>query len=112
MLWLPVTSHCLLKCVPGFEFLQCASHTAPDADDDDDGCDVVEAGFYQIEDNGPAVAPMVVAVDVFHSTPALDVAAAPAALPGWLTAAPPELPKVWQFSFRTALPPRAPSLVS
>lgn len=25
---------------------------------------------------------------------------------------PPELPKVWQFSFRTALSPRAPSFVS
>ena len=25
---------------------------------------------------------------------------------------PPELPKIWQFSLRTALPPRAPSFVS
>jgi len=31
----------------------------------------------------------------------------------WLvTAAPPELPQGWQFSFRTALLPRAPSIVS
>jgi hypothetical protein len=28
------------------------------------------------------------------------------------TGPPPELPKIWQFSFRTALPPRAPSFVS
>jgi hypothetical protein len=28
------------------------------------------------------------------------------------TGPPPEFPKVWQFSFRTALPPRAPSIVS
>ena len=25
---------------------------------------------------------------------------------------PPEIPRSWQFSFRTALPPRAPSFVS
>ena len=114
-LWVPATMHCALETVPGLSFLQwcCGSDEAPQAAHDcsQDSCSAVESGFYKIEDN-PTVAPGLAALlaltdsDGFveppadpppHSTPA--------------SSAPPELPRFWQFSYRTALPPRAPSFV-
>ena len=46
----------------------------------------------------------------FEITPVLELPAD--APPLLLEHAPPEIPKSWQFSFRTALSPRAPSVVS
>ena len=111
--------HCRLEVLPGFEFLSCCQHSGSkqspahhEKECNDDGCAAVERGFYKPET--PQDAPV---------TPSL-------ALPAWLSplpelsrdsafdhlisisSSPPELPKAWQFSQRTALPPRAPSFVS
>jgi hypothetical protein len=119
LLWLPVTVHCLLESLPGIEFLSCCQHddsesepaTAhQDNDCETDACASVESGFYKIEDN----------LSVSHAVHfVLSVWESVAALPGDFTpdfspasSAPPELPKVWQFSRRTALPPRAPSFIA
>lgn len=115
-LWVPVTMHCALETVPGLSFLQwcCGGDEAPEQDHDcnQDSCSVVESGFYKIEDN-PTVTPGLALLLAFA---AWDWVAGPPAesAPHFaaVSLAPPELPRVWQFSYRTALPPRAPSLVA
>jgi hypothetical protein len=113
-LWLPATNHCRLELIPALEFLACCVHenAAPheDKDCETDGCATVEEGFYKSDDL--RITP--VAPDFLLSAHALTLAVASShpfytALP---TTAPPELSKVWQFSFRAAAPPRAPSLLS
>jgi hypothetical protein len=116
VLWVPVTMHCALETVPGLSFLQwcCGGDEAPQAAHDcsQDSCSVVESGFYKIEEN-PTIAPGLAALlaltdsDGFVEPPA---DAAPHFTPA--SSAPPELPRFWQFSYRTALPPRAPSFVA
>ena len=115
-LWMPATMHCALETVPGFSFLQwcCGGDQEPQTDHDcsQDFCSAVESGFYKIEDN-PPVAPGLALLLAF---PTWDWVAEPptdsAAQFVSVSSAPPELPRLWQFSCRTALPPRAPSLVA
>lgn len=110
-LWLPVTNHCRLESVPGLEFLRCATAVPTGSDCDGDGCDVVEDGFYKVEEaNVVAVQPL--CVPVFHLAPLIDHS--PPEISNYLLSAatPPELGNTWQFSCRAAAPPRAPSLAS
>lgn len=107
--------HCTLEGVPGFDFLRtcCFADAAPAAppDCESDGCSPVEDGKYRPEEQTASAPhpPLIVA---------LRLAAIEAPLPEPQAAAsvasesPPELPRVWQFTQRTALPVRAPSLVS
>ena len=108
-----VTMHCDLERVPGLEFLACCQHpdTTPhqDNDCDADACSVIESGFYKIEEH-PAAVPMLVLSFVLPLGEARPPSPAPHfQLPN---CSPPELPRAWQFSYRTALPPRAPTLVA
>ncbi len=117
-LWVPATMHCGLESLPGIEFLSCClqddakSGPAPAHQDNDcetDACATVESGLYKQEDSAqPLSLPLLaLAVWIRAAEPITD--STPALIPA--SSAPPELPKVWQFSHRTALPPRAPSLV-
>ncbi len=115
VLWGLATLHCDLERVPGFGFLaSCHSADASphqDKDCDSDGCSAVESGFYKMEEQAAsAPVPLLVLsflLPVWEATP-------PPARPqaAILNGSPPELPRVWQFSYRTALPPRAPSLIA
>jgi hypothetical protein len=115
-LWVPATMHCSLEIMPGFSFLQwcCGGDEAPGQDHDcsQDSCSAVESGFYKIEDN-PTVTPGLALPLAFA---AWDwVAEQPAESASHfapVSSVPPELPRFWQFSYRTALPPRAPSFVA
>jgi hypothetical protein len=115
-LWLPVTMHCELERLPGFGFLQCCCGEVDGqmqtVDCEEDFCEAVESGFYKIEDN-PALAPelatLLLPAPLDWMAQALSAPAPHIQVP---SAAPPELPRVWQFSFRTALPPRAPSPIA
>ena len=117
VLWLPVSVHCQLEQLPGLEFLSCCDHedtTAPHQDDDCEGdaCAVVESGLYKIEERQAALpAPDLEALEfaTLLSDPALTFADVGRPV---CSTAPPELFASWQFSLRTALPPRTPSLVS
>ena len=109
-LWLPATLHCQLESIPGMEFVRCASDTPNQSDCSGDGCCAVEKSLYKSEQHRltiPVFLPISCAplVHVANTLPAV------AGL-GILTAAPPELLNTWQFAFRTASPPRAPSFVS
>jgi hypothetical protein len=115
-LWPLVTSHCSLEQMPGLEILACADETAtaPHQENDcqTDGCAAVESGFYKTED-GREVVPLPPLIPSAFLTTIFLEAAPPAAVSRVaIDSAPPELPQSWQFSFRTALPPRAPSFVS
>ena len=112
--WLVTTMHCRLETVPGLQFLACKTATPPSNPNshcDDNGCCAAEKSQYRTEQDHLTLP----AQQFFlSSVPVLDV---PKALPdevrlGLLTAAPPELPKTWQFSLRAALPVRAPSFAS
>ena len=113
--WGLATMHCDLEQLPGLEFLSCCQHQdgAPhqDSDCDRDGCATVESGFYKLEEQ-PAIAPEPLLLPslllpLWEPTPPKNLAGVE-----FLTSSPPELAHVWQFSYRTALPPRAPSFAS
>ena len=116
ILWVPVTSHCLLERLPGLEFLSCCTHDAVPCEDEEkdcaaDSCAVVEEGFYKVQDNSDIVPEPVLLSVAFL----LDVISA-----HWmqdpsgesLGVSPPHLPSSWQFVYRTAAPVRAPSLLA
>ncbi len=118
-LWVAAGSHCLLEILPGLEFLSCCQHAPADKtpahhekECDGDGCTAVEMGFYKLEQSRPATArPFLGLVAWLFASPD----GFPENLSEGLvspTPSPPELPRLWQFVQRTALPPRAPSAVS
>ena len=111
--WSLAANHCKLEQLPGLDFLQCvefvdaAEHSGGDCEKD--GCASLESGFYKSE-NARLAAPLPIGIalvlfcpenlpPVAKNNPALNSASA-------------EIPLSWQFVFRTASPPRAPSFVS
>lgn len=114
--WLLAINHCKLEQIPGLSFLVCCDHAdaAPhqDNDCDTDGCSAVEGGLYKSEETQPGISMPVFGLAV-SLVPSLDEhAQALFSLPHFSALASPELAVTWQFSFRAAAPPRAPSLVS
>jgi hypothetical protein len=113
------TFHCRLVVLSGFEFLSCCQHSESEQSPahhekecNDDGCASVEHGFYRVERLQDApVTPLLAFVDVLSPLPEPVRGSAFDHLVS-ISPSPPELPKVWQFSQRTALPPRAPSFAS
>lgn len=108
-------SHCTLEQVRGFEFLACCDHqsSAPHQDNDceQDACSVVESGFYKASDHQdvtPGALLLLSSLLLEPQTSALDESSN-LEICG---SAPAELPHIWQFCFRTALSPRAPSFAS
>ena len=115
LVWAAASNHCKLEQVPGLSFLSCTDHSkdasAPDKGCDTDGCSV-ETQIYKTE-TAQVSAPTPVFLFTLFLNPLLDELAAPAAVSHNLPdAAPVVLTRVWQFSYRTALPPRAPSILS
>jgi len=111
-MWLVATNHCRLEVIPCLSFFACCQQEdgvpAPADDCDTDGCATVESGFYKLEDAQALLPPMVPAI---LPTPRLTVEL-PALTTILFDASPPELPGTWQFSTRSAAPPRAPSIDS
>jgi hypothetical protein len=111
--WLPVSAHCQLETVPGFEFLRCASESqSSQGHCADSGCCSAEKSQYKSEQVRVSLATL--DLTPVPPTPSLVLTAS---LPdevcvGVLTAAPPQLLKSRHFLSRTALPARAPSIAS
>lgn len=118
-LWVAAGSHCLLETFPGLEFLSCCHHLGAEKtpahhekECGDDGCEAVELGFYkQAEPQQAPAAPLLVLIVWSAPLPVTWPASATDFLVS-ASSSPPELPNIWRFSQRTALPPRAPSFVS
>lgn len=120
--WLGMSMHCRLEAVPGFEFLACVTESdchnneqsagGQSPDTGRDGCCFVEKTDYKINQTRlTLLAPELILLSSMLVTDSADSLPAEVS-PGFLTTAPPELPASWQFLSRTALPVRAPSLVS
>ncbi len=115
-IWLPATNHCRLEQIPGLSFLACCDHedSAPHQDNDceTDNCAAVEEGLYKTED-----CQITIRAPVFDRS---FISACLAEIPSQerqpvvnlLTTATRTLPTSWQFHFRAAAPPRAPSIAS
>ncbi|HEX5219596.1 MAG TPA: hypothetical protein VFZ59_08505 [Verrucomicrobiae bacterium] len=113
--WPLATSHCNLEQLPGFEFLSCAidaDAAHAESDCETDSCASIESGVYKTEDNQQTVPTPPSFTSEFLTTMLLAQTELVSTSINDFAPAPPELPKSWQFSFRTALSPRAPSLVS
>lgn len=115
VLWGLASMHCTLEGVPGLGFLKTCcfldSASAAPQDCESDGCSSVEDGQYRPEEQTVSAPQPLLILTLL--APVIE-APPPATQAVLLTASefPPELPKVWQFSQRAALPPRAPSLAS
>ena len=113
-LYLPTTGHCLLEQAGWLSPSgDCCEQTNP-ADTSQSvpcgyECCPSELAFYFSSASG-VHSPLVAEMPRCLISMVLDVV--PRQVQLVPAESPPELPKVWQFSFRTALPPRAPSFVS
>jgi hypothetical protein len=114
-LWATASNHCRLEQFSCFDFLVCCDHdeAAPhqDAHCDTDGCSF-ETQLYKTESSRVSVAAPDFSCVVFLLDEGDDLLTAPSANHIHPDAAPMELLRIWHFFHRTALPPRAPSLLS
>ena len=118
-LWATASNHCRLEQFSCFDFLRCCDHdeAAPHQDTDcetdceTDGCSF-ETQLYKTESARIAVTAPDLLSALFHLPQESEPAAPPSVNHVLPDAAPMELPRIWQFSHRTALPPRAPSPLS
>lgn len=118
ILWLPVSSHCLLlESASTLEFLSCCAHedkTTEHHEDEcaTDSCSIVEGAQYKSSLQRVTVPPLDTHV-AFELPPLLVTTLKSAVITAHQSDdALAQLPVAWQFSARTAQPPRAPSLVS
>jgi hypothetical protein len=115
MLYLPATGHCALEQAGWFPPAgDCCEQTASATGSQDsscaEGCCPVESGGY-FSPNKERASVLTYAMSAYVMVLALDILPrqSPPVSP---ESSPPELLKVWQFTYRTALLPRAPSFVS
>ncbi len=114
-LWATASNHCRLEQFSCFDFLVCCDHdeAAPhqDADCATDGCSF-ETQLYKTETGRVSVAAPAFLCAAFFLAEEAGLSASPFVKITLPDAAPMELPRVWQFYQRTALPPRAPTRLS
>jgi hypothetical protein len=113
-LWGLAAMHCQLEALPGLEFFKscCLVESAASSasDCEGEGCCEVEDGKYRPEEQ-TAAAPQPVLISALLAS-AIEAPRPELRLCSFIAIpSPPELPKIWQFSHRTARPPRAPSFV-
>jgi len=106
--WLPIATHCSWEDLVAGDWFKCAPNTAErgSCSGDADSCTQLESATYKISDTHTDFLPL-----VFIAFSDFIVFEFPVdEQPITVITTPPEIPSSWQFSFRTALPPRAPSL--
>lgn len=121
IIWLPVTSHCLLfESGENPGLLPCCNHAQNLATEDNhhenecatDSCSIIEGAQYKSSLQRQTVPPFVAQI-IFELSPPLPLIP-PQTLIGSteIVSRLESLPGSWRFSTRTALPPRAPSFTS
>jgi hypothetical protein len=116
LLWVPIASHCALESagwLPGF--LGCAAECPADgtgSGNDGDACQSIEFAGYKPANDRLEIIVQVVPTVVADLVESLESLASIQEISRPSTVAAPEDPVTWQFTFRTALPPRAPSFAS
>ena len=110
-LWVPATGHCQWENVLTLE-TACGEHATtsePSRDCCTSNCKALENGFIKSNPQTGADINVAILAAVFLLLEPPQTAVAPGE---HITSAPPELSPRWQFVHRTALPVRAPSLLS
>lgn len=108
--------YCLFEKIELVEAVDCCAETASHDHEEQApcggyGCCPIEYAVYSSFDSGITDLPTPPADVVFLTVVLLTEL--PVEVPvAQLERSPPDIPKSWQFAFRTALPPRAPSLIS
>jgi len=114
--WLPAGSLCLMESAGFIEKGDCCSkdsdHPAPGKTGCDKPCGVIAAGNYLFQQEHFVLPAPVIETPDFCTPAVLDIQPPPGIGRDAPATAPPELVARRHFCFRTALPPRAPSLVS
>lgn len=115
VMWMPLAAHCQLESLTGLAVLRCAAaeagETPGDSHCESGFCCSWESGDYRLPELQPPVGASILA----EMPQVLVVAEEELSLSGGggiRSVATPEPPRPWQFSLRTALPPRAPSFVA
>ena len=113
--WSLASNHCKLERLTAFEFLQCGDTETvtahPESDCAADACASLEESIYKTEENQQlALAPL--SAIIFSAAIADEYIPSPAQTLLVSASPPPELSVGWQFIFRTAALPRAPSFAS
>lgn len=114
-LWGLGAMHCKLEALPGMEFLDtcCAGDSSGNDSNgcDTDSCKSVEDASYRAQDERVAAPQPVLSLAAILELPEVSL---PAFSFNHLKPEmpPPDIPQGWQFVYRTALPPRAPSLTA
>jgi hypothetical protein len=99
----------MLENIRGLEFLKCATDTPENNKQcDGDACSQLESATYKVSDTHADFLPP--ALTEIFAFVILEFRADEQLIT--VIETPPEIPCSWQFFFRTALPPRAPSSVS
>jgi len=116
--WVLMTGHCGWERIPLLKFLACSpaaetpSHRASDCGDND-ACATVESGQYRTEESQVLAPPASLIQPVFVLALLFELSVPePRVLDATPDSHSSELAQVWQFFSRTALPPRAPSLLT
>jgi hypothetical protein len=111
--WMPASSLCLAECAKLVKRGDCCAHdSGGKADAAGGACCLLALGGYKSDTQRSWVpVPILLAIALAPSLLHRLSAAARLSLPS-PNASPPVLPVTWQFSFRAALPPRAPSSAS
>ena len=92
-------------------WLSCADDCPSEGGNDTDSCASVESASYKIDYNGAAPVPPILAVLV-HMLIRPDESQYPSETVALDAPSLANLAVTWQFTYRAALPPRAPSLLS
>jgi hypothetical protein len=111
VLWAPTTSHCMIESAGLLPAFLCCDE-ACGGEADQDACKALESAAYKVDERDSPVAMSVVLFLLPQVLSDLNDGVEPAPAPGFYPQGAPELAVTWQFSSRTALPPRAPSLAS
>ncbi len=116
LVWLPATSLCLMESAGFIKKGDCCSkdsdRTAPGKAGCDEPCGVLASGGYLFQQDHFVLSAPVFVISDFCIPITLEIQPPPGIGRDAPATAPPELVGCWHFSFRTALPPRAPSFVS
>lgn len=116
LVYLPASGYCLVEKTGLVPVVDCCAETEAHTQEEQGpcggyGCCPIEYAVYSSVDSGNTDIPAPPAGMVFLA--AVLLTEPPAEIPvSQLERSPPDIPTSWQFSLRTALPPRAPSFVS
>ena len=117
LLWVPMTAHCQLETVPGFEFLKCnpsetSDSSGPGGHCEDNACASIESGAWKAESFHVDVSvPLILLVaSLVAALVSLESYCSALAVHGSTRAG--DFQKLWRVTLRTVLAARPPPLAS